>query len=82
MLPLGLFRLSSLVLLLGLLIGVLAPGAAARVLNAGLVLLMAVPLSRVLVLLAIYAWRRDWLSAAATAGVLAVVVLTLVVAWI
>jgi uncharacterized membrane protein len=57
-----------------------APESGARVLGAGLLLLMAVPLLRVTVLLAVFVWRRDWYSAGMTAAVLGVVITTIVIA--
>ncbi|MFN8060468.1 MAG: DUF1634 domain-containing protein [Vicinamibacterales bacterium] len=82
MLPLRTFHLSTTVLVVGLAWFVVAPAAARPVLNVGLFLLMAVPFLRVSVLLAIYAYRRDTWSLAATVVVLAIVVTTLVTAWL
>jgi hypothetical protein len=80
MTPITVFRLSLVVLAGGLALWMAAPESGARVLGAGLLLLMAVPLLRVTVLLAVFVWRRDWYSAGMTAAVLGVVITTIVIA--
>ena len=51
--------------------------AAVTLLNAGLVLLMAIPVSRIVASLVDAIRRRDWLLTAATAGVLIVLASTI-----
>lgn len=58
-----------------------ADGPGAPFLHAGLVILMATPVARVVVSVIEYVRERDWLFAAATLGVLAVLVATVVVAF-
>lgn len=70
---------SSVLLVVGL--GFWAAGVdpwAGRVLDTGLLILMATPAARVLVLLAEYTYTRDWFSVATTLGVIAVLVFTLI----
>jgi uncharacterized membrane protein len=57
------------------------PGTAARLLHVGLVVLMATPVLRVLVSFAEYVWARDWFFALTTLAVLAVLAVTLLVAF-
>lgn len=57
-----------------------SPGAADWILNAGLFVLMATPVMRVIVSLAEYARMRDWFFAATTLTVLLVLLVTVTVA--
>ncbi len=56
------------------------PGPAAHLTQAGLIILMATPLARVLVSVVEYALSRDWLFMSLTAGVLAILLGSLAVA--
>jgi uncharacterized membrane protein len=58
----------------------LNPGLADWLTNAGLVVLMATPVARVLVSVADYAKQRDWLFVAMTGSVLLVLLASLLVA--
>lgn len=64
----------------GLIAWAAGSGSAARVLNAGLIVLMAVPVSRIAASFVDAVRRRDRLLASATAIVLAVLALTIVYA--
>lgn len=56
------------------------PGPAADLTHAGLIILMATPLARVLVSVIEYALSRDWLFMSLTAGVLAILLGSVAVA--
>ena len=72
---------STLLFAVGLAIDVVAHGVLSMsLLHAGLIVLMATPFARVAVSVVEYARERDWLFAALTLAVLAVLVATLVVA--
>lgn len=65
----------------GLLMTLTAPGeASAELLKAGLLVLMATPVTRVVLACAEFTRTRDWLFAAASLGVLAVLATTVWVA--
>lgn len=65
-------------LLLWMTLGASGPGA--PFLHAGLILLMATPVARVVVSFVEYVRERDWFFAATTFGVLAVLAVTVIVA--
>lgn len=74
--------LSTALLALGLLLSLVMPGVAAqRLLDAGLLLLMATPMARVLLSCAEYVRERDWFFAVNAFGVLVVLAVTLWTAW-
>jgi uncharacterized membrane protein len=73
---------STVLLALGLLLSLVMPGAPAnRLLDAGLVLLMATPMARVLLSCAEYVRERDWFFAVNAFGVLVVLAITVWTAW-
>jgi uncharacterized membrane protein len=65
----------------GLLLRILGlePGAATALMNAGLIVLMATPVARVVVSVTEYVLERDWLFAVLTTTVLAILLGSLVV---
>lgn len=70
--------LATALLGVGLAWTLLAPGpGAARVLDAGLVVMMATPMARVLLSCAEYVRQRDWFFAISAGAVLAVLALTI-----
>ncbi len=73
---------STTLLAVGLVLSMTMPGLAAdRLLDAGLVLLMATPMARVLLSCVEYARERDWFFAIAAFGVVAVLAITVWTAW-
>jgi uncharacterized membrane protein len=73
---------STVLLALGLLLSLVMPGAPANwLLDAGLVLLMATPMARVLLSCAEYVRERDWFFAVNAFGVLVVLAITVWTAW-
>jgi uncharacterized membrane protein len=74
---------SATLLFVGLLISVtnLNPPIAGWILNAGLVVLMATPLLRVVVSVVEYARIKDWFFVLTTLMVLTVLCVSLVIAW-
>ena len=73
---------STTLLALGLLLSIVAPTwPADRLLDAGLVLLMATPMARVLLSCVEYARERDWFFAVNALGVLVVLAVTVWTAW-
>ena len=69
---------STSLLALGLLLALTTPGAPADLLlHAGLLVLMATPMARVLLSCAEYVRQRDWLFAASALGVLIVLAVTI-----
>ena len=80
-LAVGVFT-STALLALGLLLSLVSPGPPADVLlNAGLLLLMATPMARVLISCAEYVRQRDWFFAVNAFGVLVVLAVTIWHAW-
>lgn len=77
-------RGSAVLLGLGLLLFLAGswPAAATVLLHAGLVVLMATPMLRVLISFVAYVRARDWFYVATTGAVLLVLIGTIVVAWI
>lgn len=72
---------STVLLALGLILALFArTEASARLLDAGLVLLMATPVTRVVLACGEFARTRDWFFALASLGVLAVLATTIWVA--
>ena len=68
---------------IGLLLSMAGAGAPAHaVLSAGLVILMATPMTRVVVSLVAFIRMRDWFFVATTALVFALLAVTVVVAWL
>jgi uncharacterized membrane protein len=73
---------STVLLALGLVLSLVSPGAlASRLLDAGLLLLMATPMARVLLSCAEYVRERDWFFAVNAFGVLVVLAVTVWTAW-
>ena len=80
-LAVGVFT-STALLALGLLLSLVTPGPSADLLlNAGLLLLMATPMARVLLSCAEYIRERDWFFAVNAFGVLVVLGITIWQAW-
>ena len=73
---------STAALLAGLVLWALdaAPAVAARLLNAGLLILMATPLLRVVVSLVEYARMRDWFFVLTTLAVLSILCVSVAIA--
>jgi uncharacterized membrane protein len=73
---------STVLLALGLVLDLarVAPGLSTGLMHAGLIVLMATPLARVVVSVVEYVLARDWLFATLTAGVLAILLGSLAVA--
>jgi uncharacterized membrane protein len=72
----GLLAAGLLLQLLGL-----EPGAASVLTQAGLIVLMATPVARVVVSVVEYALERDWLFATLTTTVLIILLASLAVSW-
>lgn len=80
-LGIGVF-ISTALLAVGLLLSLVMPGPwADRLLDAGLVLLMATPMARVLMSCVEYVRERDWFFAVNAFGVLVVLAVTVWTAW-
>ncbi|AZW20778.1 DUF1634 domain-containing protein [Bordetella bronchiseptica] len=64
---------ACLIIAAGLLLGMIDAPAGARVVNAGIVLFIALPAARLLAMLAAFARQRDWRYALIVALVLAII---------